>query len=91
MTYPRKAKPHAGGRGVSQTAPTHALRSGFETRPELARMLCRAWLATSDARKQLAAYAREIDEPFLGLVEAADALDLADQLLGDHLDCRWRL
>jgi len=86
MRVPRKAKPHAGRRGASRNAPARNSRSRTDTTPHPNPTLYLAWVATDAASQELDDYASRTDAPPLGIVEAADALDLARQPLAGYLN-----
>lgn len=90
MTLARKAKPHAGRRGASRNAPTTDFRSGPNSKANPIDLPYLAWISLQRARKHLDCFATQTDEPSLGIVEAADALDVAGELLGECLDQRCR-
>lgn len=89
MTLPRKAKPHAGGRGASRNAPTEQFRSEDDTRTKPARLLVIVLAALQQARSNLAACAVRTDEPAFGVIEASDAVDLAEGALAAYLSGRY--
>ena len=89
MRVPKKAKPHAGGRGASRSAPTEQLRSNGDTRTKPDRLLVVALAGLQCARSALAACAVRTDEPAFGVIEASDAVDLAEGALAAYLSGRY--
>lgn len=80
-----KAKPHAGGRGVSVSADTWAGGGEGHATPETFAPLSLALAAVDAARATLDRYALATDSPAWGAVEAADLLDASRVALADAM------